>query len=356
MEEDGWSAEIGKKMQATAKILSKDRKLRFKDQNRKPAAASKESLLSYKAIGSHHIHSPSKPGIVALDLHPSDPNLVLTGGMDFNSIIFNRTTGKIVDTLKGHKKRVTEVKFHSDEKLILTASADATTMLWQPNEQGKYHVSHTLSDHKGEVTALTLHPSGAYFVTASSDKSWCFYDIETATCRQQVSDEKFAGGYNRISFHPDGLILGAGTSDSLVRIFDVRARKNVATFKGHVGPVTAVAFSQNGYHLSTGDEEGTIKFWDLRKLENFQTVESAVVKKVNQIDFDSSGSYLAVAGNDIKILAPNKQSSWELVHSYGDHADQVTVVRFGPEASFFASTSLDRTLKIFGSSSSSSSD
>jgi len=287
-------------------------------------------------------------GIVALDINPNDNKMVITGGMDQNSIVFNRTTGKIIDTLKGHKKRVTDVKFHTDEKLIFTTSADATTIMWKANSSGKYHSSHILTDHKSDVIGVTLHPSNLYFVTASLDKSWCFYDIETATCRQQVLDEKFNGGYTRISFHPDGLILGAGTSDSLVRIFDVKAKKNVATFKGHVDSVNAIAFSQNGFHLATGDQEGTIKLWDLRKLENFQTIESSVAKTVNQLDFDSSGSYLIVAGLDIKLFSQNSKNVWELVHSYGDHSDRVTSVRFGPEASFFASTSMDRTLKIYG--------
>jgi len=349
MEEEGWSAEIGKKMQAVAKTLSKDRKLKFKDPTKKPVTASRESLSGYKSVASHHLHSAAsaKAGIVALDLHPRDQNVVITGGIDQNSIVFNRTTGKIIDTLKGHKKRVTDVKFHPDEKLILTTSADATTIMWTLNSTGKYNLSHTLTDHKSDVIGVTLHPSNSYFVTASADKSWCFYDIESATCRQQVSDEKFQGGYTRVAFHPDGLILGAGTSDSQVRIFDVRAKKNVATFKGHVDAITAIAFSQNGYHLATGDQEGMINFWDLRKLENFQRIESSVVKNVNQLDFDSSGSYLIVAANDIKLFAQNNKTVWELVHSYGDHSERVTSVRFGPEASFFASTSMDKTLKIF---------
>ena len=33
------------------------------------------------------------------------------------------------------------------------------------------------------------------------------------------------GGYTAAQFHPDGLILGAGTQDSLVRIWEVRQQK-----------------------------------------------------------------------------------------------------------------------------------
>merc|ERR1719218_522458 len=150
----------------------------------------------------------------------------MTGGADHNAILFNKSTGKIVDTLKGHSKKISSVKFHPTEKVVFTTSHDHTTNIWsQSASSGKYTVQHTLKDHTGEVCRATLHPSGNYLITASSDKTWCFYDVATGFCRQKVSDAKITGGYTQVTFHPDGLILGAGTEDSIVRIFDVKGQK-----------------------------------------------------------------------------------------------------------------------------------
>jgi len=90
-------------MNNAAKKLSKGRKKQVKA--KVAAAAQRSTVKRFTNVSSHPLHSASKPGIFALDIHPTDEDLVLTGGADANAILFNRKTGKILDTLKGHKKK-----------------------------------------------------------------------------------------------------------------------------------------------------------------------------------------------------------------------------------------------------------
>jgi len=345
--EGGINAGILKVLQDVAKKLSKNRKQYTKDLQGK--VAGREQIASMEMAASHPLHSASKPGILCLDLHPTQQDLALTGGADATAVLFNHSNGKIVDTLKGHKKKLSAVKFHPTENVLFTASHDNTAIIWTSKEEGKYQVGHTLKSHKGPVVGITVHPSGAYVVTASTDKSWAFYDVASGVCRASVvDDEKITGGFTRVTFHPDGLILGTGTADSLVRIFDVKQQKNVAVFRGHAGAVTAVAFSENGYYLGSADEQGVVKLWDLRKLQNFHTISQPEMKNSADLDFDQSGTYLAVSGDDLRVFATK---DWDIVKSWSDHSEQVTGVKFGNNASFLATTSKDRSLKIWKSSS-----
>jgi len=73
------------------------------------------------------------------------------------------------------------------------------------------------------------------------------------------------------------------------------------------------------------------------------------VKSVHALDFDGSGSYLAV-GTDKDVRLFNTTKTWDLLHTLSDHSADVTGVRWAPDASSVISCSLDRTIKVFGSS------
>jgi len=149
---------------------------------------------------------------------------------------------------------------------------------------------------------------------------------------EQVNEPSMQDGYTSASFHPDGLILGTGTAESLVRIWDVKSQvcllpfsscyvhfsspgnyffvtvilrsfftflekyllyalwspvsliwfwiglqANVAKFEGHTGPVTDISFSENGYFLAV-----STCHWILMK--SLHTLHA--VKMLNRMGFN----------------------------------------------------------------------
>ncbi|CAN0904866.1 Pre-mRNA-processing factor 19 [Linum grandiflorum] len=312
--------------------------------------ASIEELGRYTQLSSHPLHKTNKPGISSVDILYSK-DIIATGGVDSTAVLFDRASGQIRSTLSGHSKKVTSVKFVGDGGLFLTGSADKTVRVWQESEEGSYDCRHILRDHTAEVKAVTVHATNKYFVTASLDNTWCFYDLSSGSCLAQVGEKSNSEGYTAAAFHPDGLILGTGTSESVVKIWDVKVQQNVAIFEGHAGPVTAISFSENGYFLATAARD-SVKLWDLRKLKNFRTLNLYDEDTpTNSVVFDHSGSYLGVAGSDIRVFqVASVKAEWNCIKTLPDLSGtgKATCVRFGADAKYLAVGSMDRNLRIFG--------
>uniref|UniRef100_A0A4W4HQ07 Pre-mRNA-processing factor 19 n=1 Tax=Electrophorus electricus TaxID=8005 RepID=A0A4W4HQ07_ELEEL len=287
------------------------------------------------------LHSASIPGILALDLCPTDTNKVLTGGADKNVVVFDRREEQIVATLKGHTKKVTSVIYHPSQSVVFSASPDSTIRVWSVSGGNCVQV---VRAHEAGVTGLSLHATGDYLLSSSEDQYWAFSDIQTGRVLTKVTDETAGCALTCAQFHPDGLIFGTGTADSQIKIWDLKERTNVANFPGHSGPVTAIAFSENGYYLATGAQDSSLKLWDLRKLKNFKTITLDNNYEVKSLVFDQSGTYLAVGGSDIRVYICKQ---WSEVLNFTDHTGLVTGVAFGEHAQFLSSTGMDRSLKFY---------
>lgn len=339
--EIGMSDEILQKLQDKATELTSERRKRGKKLPEDLAPA--DDIQSYKQIASHPgLHSASVPGILALDLQDSDPSKAITGGADKTAVVFNKDNEQVVATLKGHTKKVTSVIYHPYQEIAITASADNTVRVWSiPNSSCAY----TIKAHDAAVTGLSLHATGDYVLTASRDQHWAFSDIQVGKvlCKN-ISDPNASSGLTCAQFHPDGLIFGTGTTDSVIKIWDLKERANVANFPGHSGPITAISFSENGYYLATSADDSVVKLWDLRKLKNFKTITLDESDEIKALSFDKSGNYLAVAGTNIQIYVVKQ---WDLLRTLADHTGIVTSIKFGKNASFLASASMDRNLKYY---------
>lgn len=224
---------------------------------------------------------------------------MLTGGLDSDLSLFNTKNRKLVSKISGHTKRVNDVKFHPTEEWLFSCSQDRTVRVWR-GADNQYSLAHNITRHTDDVAGISLHATGDFLASASNDKSWAFHDIHSGATLTKVSDSSIKAGYSSISFHPDGLILGTGTKDALVHVWDVKEGRNVATFEGHTSPVESLSFSENGYHLATAGGD-SVKLWDLRKRTNFHNIPLS--GEVTSVSFDVSGLYLIVShGNSVRYV------------------------------------------------------
>ena len=337
----GLSDAIKAKMDAKSAELSKGRKKR----ETSAALAKEDAVKGYggspiKAHGGKEVSS-------CLDVHTSK-SLVVTGSTKGAVQVLDAEKGSVVCSMgsgkkAGHSQAVNRVLLHATQDLVVSAAENVR--VW--NSASGAAVS-TLAAHTSEVTGISLHASGDYLVAASVDRSWAFYDLETQKCCQMVTDASAQGGYSDVQFHPDGLILGTCTTDSAVKVWDVKSQQSVVSLTAHGGAkINRLNFSENGYYLATCAADG-VKVWDLRKVakmganvvpaKHFEGAAGADVR------FDYSGQYLAAGfGAAVKVW---QAKTWNDVASYdAAHAKDVTALAWGQDAAFLISAGADASVK-----------
>ena len=62
-----------------------------------------------------------------------------------------------------------------------------------------------------------------------------------------------------LAFSPTGEWLAAGTSDKMVRLWDVSKSEVLRTMPGHTGEITSLAVSPDGNTLASGSADKTVK-------------------------------------------------------------------------------------------------
>lgn len=203
------------------------------------------------------------------------------------------------------------------------------------------------------MVGLCVHPLGIYAACVVKDGSWAFLDVAAGRCLRRVPTRTGEAPLEHLcgALHPDGLLLGTGTSTGSVKIWDVREAKLATELADHQGGVHSVAFSENGYLVATGDGSGELRLWDLRKSSVTQTA-SVSTSSVKSVSLDYSGSYLAATGGPkgcglvVKAVKDWSASLGGEVQTLA-HSKAVTALAWGPNATFLASCGMDRAVKIF---------
>ncbi|GJN90393.1 hypothetical protein Rhopal_003404-T1 [Rhodotorula paludigena] len=359
--EAGLPADARKRVEETNQTLSATRRKRKVPSE----AATVDQVKAFvEADKLTSMHTTKPPGVSALSL-VKEGSIVVTGGLDKNVIVYDRSSGKITATLKGHSKKVTSVVASTaltEEGLpsfVVSSSLDKSVRVWTPNgKKTVYDCSSNLS-LGAEVRQLVLHPSNSLALSVQADGTWAIHDLvgdkaSTVLTGTLPSDEHTADPSSivntAIDVHPDGVIFAVGSSDSRIRIFETLTGKCAATFEGHsaeegASDVVSLSFSENGYSLaSAASGSSTVKLWDLRKLSNAANIAlGGDGASASAVRFDPTAQFLAVVGSDARVY---QNKTWELLAQNDDNQAELTAVAWGKDSKELVTAGIDRTVRF----------
>jgi WD40 repeat protein len=198
--------------------------------------------------------------------------------------------------------------FSPDGKLVAGGGVKGAVTLWEAATRRRVH-SFAMEE---TIASLAFSPDGKLLAATQALRdnpaegggdrnvlpALSVYDLRTGKVRLAVKDlPKEAIPF--AAFHPDSNLL-AVTVRNAVKILAVADGAEVATLRGHAGPIASVAFSPDGKSLvSVGGMEvdwpGEVKLWDLGTAQERATL-AGPAEVVYAAAFRPDGQCLAVGG------------------------------------------------------------
>lgn len=250
--------------------------------------------------------------------------------------------------LRGHNERVGAIVFHPQATLSLEESspcmascaADGTVLLWSMTSDTPIA---NIEGHEKRVSRVEYHPSGRFLGTCCFDNSWRLWDLE------QLKEVLHQEGHSRepydLSFQTDGSLMATCGLDARGLVWDLRTGQCIMPLDGHLKKVLSIDFASNGYHIATGSEDQKVMVWDLRKRQCVYTIP-AHTNLVSSVKYHDD--FLLSASYDAKVKVWS-HPGWAPLKTLTGHEQKITCVDISPDGKYLASSSFDRTFKLWSS-------
>ncbi|XP_030385424.1 U4/U6 small nuclear ribonucleoprotein Prp4 [Scaptodrosophila lebanonensis] len=282
-----------------------------------------------------------------------DSALLLTGSWSGLCKLWSVPNCELKQTLRGHGSYVGGVALRpgvtqDEQNVVAMASGghDGIVKLWGFNNE------ESIADITGHmphrVSKVAFHPSGRFLATACYDSSWRLWDLEQKT--EVLHQEGHAKPVHCLSYQNDGSVIVTGGLDAFGRVWDLRTGRCIMFLEGHLGAIFGVDFSPNGFHIATGSQDNTCKIWDLRRRQPIYTIP-AHTNLISDVKYQQDGgSFLVTCSYDstTKIWS-NK--TWQPLKTLQGHDNKVIAVDISPNSQYIATTSFDRTFKLWAADS-----
>ncbi|KAA6400531.1 MAG: hypothetical protein EZS28_003938 [Streblomastix strix] len=214
---------------------------------------------------------PAHPGGVNAVALAQNAALVATGGQDNKTCIWSirklQEKSTPMMTLLGHSSPVTCVAFDQTEARVASGNVGGGLRVWDISA-GKSIKIFSAGIHHQAVSCLNFNANGQHLTTGSNDMSVKVWDMRH---KQVVQSYKIhSNNVNAALFSPDGKYLFTGGEDGICNVVDLGEGKVVKQFS-HDGPINTIALHPLDLIMATGSSDRTSKVYDL---SSFQIVAS----------------------------------------------------------------------------------
>jgi len=194
---------------------------------------SKLSCLSWNKFTKNHIASSDYEGIVT---------------------VWDVTTRQSVMEYEEHDKRAWSVDFSRTEpSMLVSGSDDCKVKIWSTKQEA----SVINIDMKANICCVKYNPGSSYNVAVgSADHHIHYYDLRNTSHPLHVfSGHRKAVSYVKFLSNDE---LASASTDSTLRLWDVKENLPIRTFRGHTNEKNFVGLTVNSGYIACGSESNEV--------------------------------------------------------------------------------------------------
>jgi WD40 repeat protein len=267
-----------------------------------------------------------------------DGALIASGDHGGDTFLWS-VTGRFAGELSGHTDAVHGCAVSPDASFILTASADHTLKLWDPETHQELA---TLSGHSDAVYGCAISPDATFIASASADHTLKLWDRQT---HQELAT---LGGHGSAVYgcavSPDATFIASASADHTLKLWDRQTHQELATLGGHGGAVYGCAVSPDARFIASASADHTLKLWDRRTHGELVTLRG-----------HSGAVYGCAVSPDARFIASASadktvklwDGSGRCLATLTGHTDAVHGCAVSPDATDVISASADKTLRLW---------
>ncbi len=282
----------------------------------------------------------------------SEDNLLISGSVTGEIIVWNAQTGKIKERINEHTDKVTHLEFSNNGQMLVSASYDGTIKIWNIRTM---EVIRTFKNPSTEAYDEVEGNEPTFATFAPNDRWVYFGGYNLKVLKGNIKTGKMVGIYQHdensitcgmISPNKKNLVIGIGGNVLFINLKTNKIVKNLFKSNAYQDAICEMAFVPNSTLLTTWAVSGRVQFWDWKLEQREKHLQATRQEGSSDIAFSGDGQYFVTGnvGSQTKVWSVKDR---KVIQTLENHDEPVITFAFSSDGKYIVTGSEDNNISLW---------
>ncbi|HWA98244.1 MAG TPA: WD40 repeat domain-containing protein [Pirellulales bacterium] len=184
---------------------------------------------------------------------------------------------EVIQQLEAPSNDVRAMLFAPQAAMLAAAGRNGKIRVWQGNE---LKFVRDIDAHRQRVRTMAFSPDGAYLASGGEDRQLVIWNVASGT---EAFRLPLRPGRIHCVAYCGASLLAVGTSDNVIRIWDLQQRVEVMRMLGHTGSIAALIYVADASELISAGFDTSIRIWKLTPEAGARVAQQPVTEDSSRI-------------------------------------------------------------------------